>query len=87
MWFVIYRLRGQIAQNVLSRRAPSYGVSKYSGDVVKDGRNRPTFAIRTQVGLFGTSVSRNCWVLSGILRNSHIPAQDSFENILRNLPA
>ena len=79
------RLRGQIAQNVLSCRASSYGVSKYFGKTMTDRRNRPTFAIRAQVGLFGTSMSRNCWVLNEILRNSHIPTQDSFVNILCNL--
>ena len=48
---------------------------KYSGKTEISGRNRPTFAIWAQVGLFGTSVSRNCWVLDGILRKSHFPAQ------------
>ena len=48
---------------------------KYSGEVERGGRNRPTFAVRAQVGLFGTSMSRNCWVLDGILRKSHFPTQ------------
>ncbi|MDE7130240.1 MAG: hypothetical protein K2O65_00365 [Lachnospiraceae bacterium] len=48
---------------------------KYSGEVENGGRNRSTFAIRAQIGLFGTSVSRNCWGLDGILRKSHFPAQ------------
>ena len=41
---VCCRLRGQIAQNVLSCRAPSNGFSKYSGQVVVGGRNRPQCA-------------------------------------------
>ena len=66
---------GQMEQTALSCRASSNGFSKYSGKTEISGRNRPTFAIRAQVGLFGTSVSRNCWVLDGILRKSHFPAQ------------
>ena len=50
---------------------------EYSVEVVEGGRNRPTFAIRAQVGLFGTSMSRNYWVLNGILRKSHLTAQDT----------
>ncbi|MDE6749942.1 MAG: hypothetical protein K2K21_12910 [Lachnospiraceae bacterium] len=49
-------------QNVLSRLTSEYGFSKYSGKDVNDVRNRPTFAILAQFGLFGTSMSRNCWV-------------------------
>ena len=63
-----------MAQTVPLWRASENEFSKYSEAVVAGGRNRPTFAIRAQVGLFGTSVSRNCWVLGGILRKSHIPA-------------
>ena len=62
---------------VLTCRAPSYGFSKYSGKIERCGRDRPTFAIRAQVGLLGTSVSPNRWVSNGILRKSHIPAQDT----------
>lgn len=50
------KLGGQTAQNILSCRATSYGVSKYSGKIGTDGRNRPTFAIQAQVGLFRTSM-------------------------------
>ena len=64
-------------QMVVTCRAPSYGFSKFSGTVMIDGRDRPTFAIRAQVGLLGTSVSPNRWVSNGILRKSHIPAQDT----------
>ena len=38
-------------------------------------RNRPQFAIRAQFGLFGTSMSRNCWRLYGTIRKSHSPSQ------------
>ena len=79
------KLREQIAQNVLSCRASSYGFSKYSGNVENSRRNRPTFAVRAQVGLYGTSMSRNCCILYRILRKSHIPTQGSFANILCNL--
>lgn len=59
---------------------------KYSGNIVRNERNRPLFAIRAQSGLFGTSMSRNFWISYEILRKFHIPAQDSFDNILCKLP-
>ena len=67
-------LRGQIAQNVLLCLTTEYGFSKYSEKIVNGGRNRPQFAVRAQCGLFGTSMSRNCWMFDGILRKSHIHA-------------
>lgn len=67
-------------QNALSCRAPSNGFSKYSDEVEISGRNRLTFAVQAQVRLFGTSVSRNFWVLNGILRKSHFPPQATGEH-------
>ncbi len=82
-----YRLRWQIAQNVCSRLASEYGFSKYSGKVVYSGRNRPQFAVRAQCGLFGTSMSRNCWVSNRNIKKISYSFARHFANILRNLPA
>ena len=56
-------------------RAAKNGFSKYSGKIKNAERNRPLLAIRARYGLFGTSMSRNCWVLNGILRKSHFSPQ------------
>ena len=56
------KLGGQTAQNILSCRATSYGLSKYSGEVMTDGRNRPLLTIRARNGLSGASVPQNCWI-------------------------
>ena len=72
-------------QKVLSRRAASNGFSKYSGLGCDTGRNRPLLAIRARYGLFGTSMSRNCYFVYGILRKSQSPTQDGFENFLFHL--
>ena len=55
-------------------------------EIYGNGRNRPLFAIRANIGLFGASMPRNFWKFIGILRKSHIPAKDNFVNILCNLP-
>lgn len=43
--------------------APPNGFSKYFDEIIEDGRNRPLFAIQAHFGLFGTSLSLNCWML------------------------
>ena len=50
-----YELRRQIAQNVPSYLTSEHGFSKYSDDTMKDGRNRPQFAIRAETRAFRDS--------------------------------
>ncbi len=76
----IYKMRGQIAQLFPCVGLRQMDFLNIPGGIMKEGRNRPTFAIRAQVGLFGTSLSLNCWVVCGILRKSHFPAQDDCVN-------
>ncbi len=76
----------QIAQKISKLSASSYGFSKCFGETYDLGRNRPIFAIVAQIGLFGTSLSRNCWILHKTLRKSHIPAQWQLSFYLYNLP-
>ena len=81
----LYELREQIAQKILSCLAASKGFSKYSRVSCDTERNCPLFAILAHYGLFGTSMSRNCCFVYGILRKSQSPTQDDLENIFCNL--
>ncbi|MDE7285197.1 MAG: hypothetical protein K2N85_16685 [Lachnospiraceae bacterium] len=84
---MFYRLRGQIAQNVHLSLASEYGFSKYSGDVVVDGRNRPQFAIWAKTRAFrDIHVPKLLDIRRNIKKISYSSVRH-FLNIMRNLPA
>ena len=58
---VFYKLRRQIAQNVLSRLTAEYGFSKYSGDVV----NRDATARNSPSGLSAGFSGHPCPEIAG----------------------